>query len=98
VHVPAWQVSLCVQAFPSEHEVPLAFAGFEQTPVLVSHVPALWHWSAAAQVTGLAPVQVPAWQVSVWVHALPSEQELPLAFAGFEQTPVVVSHVPALWH
>ena len=26
--------------------------------------PALWHWLLAVQVTGLAPVQVPAWQVS----------------------------------
>jgi hypothetical protein len=46
----------------------------------------------------LEPAQVPAWQVSVWVQASPSEHELPLAFAGFEQAPVVVSHVPALWH
>jgi hypothetical protein len=95
---PAWQVSVCVHALPSEHEVPLAFTGFEQTPVLVSQVPALWHWSGAAQATGLAPVQVPAWQVSLCVQAFPSEHEVPLAFTGFEQTPVLVSHVPALWH
>jgi hypothetical protein len=43
-------------------------------------------------------VQAPAWQVSLCVQALPSEQELPLAFAGLEHAPVVVSHVPALWH
>jgi hypothetical protein len=43
-------------------------------------------------------VHVPDWHVSVWVQALPSEQELPLAFAGLEHAPVVVSHVPALWH
>ena len=43
MHVPAWQVSLCVQASPSEQELPLAFVGFEQAPVDVSHVPALWH-------------------------------------------------------
>jgi hypothetical protein len=98
VHVPAWQVSVCVQPLPSEHALPLAFAGLEHAPVVVSHVPALWHWSDAEQVTGLAPVQVPDWHVSVCVQALPSEQELPLAFAGLEHAPVVVSHVPALWH
>jgi hypothetical protein len=40
VHVPAWHVSVCVQAFPSSHAVPSIFAGFEHAPVLVSHVPA----------------------------------------------------------
>jgi hypothetical protein len=43
VQVPDWHVSVCVQALPSEHEVPLASAGFEQTPVAELHVPALWH-------------------------------------------------------
>ena len=38
--VPPWQVSVCVQAFPSLHAVPFGFAGFEQTPVDGSHVPA----------------------------------------------------------
>jgi hypothetical protein len=98
VQVPAWQVSVCVHELPSEHELPLALAGFEQTPVAELHDPAVWHWSAAAQATGFAPAQTPAWQVSVWVQASPSEHELPLALAGFEQTPVLVSHVPALWH
>jgi len=45
---------------------------------------------------GFAPVQVPDWQVSVCVQALPSLQAVPSAFAGFEQTPVVGSHVPAV--
>ena len=78
--------------------MPLASAGFEQTPVAELHVPALWHWSEAAQITGLAPEQVPAWQVSVCVQPFPSEHELPSALAGFEHAPVVVSHVPAEWH
>ena len=43
-------------------------------------------------------MQLPVWQVSVCVQALPSLQAEPLALAGFEQTPVVVSHVPATWH
>jgi hypothetical protein len=43
----------------------------------------------------LAPVQVPAWQVSVWVQALLSAQAAPFALLGFEQIPVEVLHVPA---
>src|SRR2546421_257729 len=54
------------------HVVPSGAAGFEQAPVPGLHVPATWHWSLAVQVTGLLPVHVPLWQVSVWVHALPS--------------------------
>jgi hypothetical protein len=34
--------------------------------------------------------------VSVWVHLFPSSQAVPFAFAGFEQTPVVVLQTPAL--
>src|SRR3989442_825548 len=45
--------------------------------VVVSQVPATWHWSEAVQTTGLEPIQAPAWQVSVWVQALPSLQALP---------------------
>ena len=72
VHVPAWQVSVWVQASASSHTVPSAFAGLLHWPVSESQVPARWHWSDAAQVTGFDPVHVPAWQVSVWVQALPS--------------------------
>jgi hypothetical protein len=43
-------------------------------------------------------VQVPAWQVSVRVHAFPSLHAAPFAFAGFEHCPVVLSHEPARWH
>jgi hypothetical protein len=46
----------------------------------------------------LEPLQTPAWQVSVCVHALPSLHELPFVFAGLEQTPELGSQVPALWH
>ena len=48
--------------------------------------------------TAFDPVQVPAWQVSVWVQAFPSEQALPSDFGGLEQSPVLVLQVPALWH
>jgi hypothetical protein len=74
VQVPAWHVSLCVHACPSLHVAPSGFAGFEQSPVAGAHVPAEWQVSCAAQTTGFAPTHVPAWQVSVCVHWLLSEQ------------------------
>ena len=43
-------------------------------------------------------MQVPAWQVSVGVHALPSLQVVPFAAIGFEHGPLVGLHVPATWH
>jgi hypothetical protein len=49
------------------------------------------------QTTGFWPVHTPAWQVSVWLHALPSLQPVPSAFAGLEQ-PVAGLHTPAVWH
>src|SRR5580658_5965346 len=72
--------------------------GFEHTPVLGLQVPTAWQASWAAQVTGLDPVQVPDWHVSVCVHALPSLQLVPLLAAGFEHTPVLGLQVPATWH
>jgi hypothetical protein len=97
-HAPDWQVSVCVQLLPSLQAEPLLAAGFEQAPVAGSHAPAMWHWSDAVQVTGLEPLHVPFWQVSVWVQAFPSLQDVPLAAMGFEQAPVDGSQVPAMWH
>jgi hypothetical protein len=59
-HVPAWQVSVCVQGLPSLQIVPSNASGFEHAPVTVSHVPAAWHWSLAMHITGLLPAQTPA--------------------------------------
>jgi hypothetical protein len=98
VHTPTWHVSVCEHALPSLQLVPSDFAGLEHTPVALLQVPAVWHWSGAAQVIGLAPVHVPAWHVSIWVQALPSLHEAPLAFAGLEQMPVPELQVPAVWH
>src|SRR2546425_983194 len=56
--------------------------------------PAVWHWSAAVQATGLAPAQAPASQVSVCVQALPSLQGAPLALAGLLQMPDAGLQVP----
>jgi hypothetical protein len=77
MHEPLWQVSVCVHALPSLQALPSGFAGFEHMPVAGLHVPATWHWSGAGQVTGFAPVHVPPWQVSVWVHAFPSLHAVP---------------------
>jgi len=98
VHVPAWQMSVCVQALPSLHNVPSVAIGFEQLPVAGSHVPATWHWSLAVHVMGLEPVQTPVWHVSVCVQALASSHAVPFGAFGFEQAPVAGSHVPATWH
>jgi hypothetical protein len=46
----------------------------------------------------LAPLQTPAWQVSVCEQALPSLQVAPSAFAGSEQIPVAGLQVPGSWH
>src|SRR2546428_253109 len=75
-----------------------AIAGLEQLPVAGSHVPATWHWSRAVQVTGLLPTQLPLWQVSVCVQALPSVHGVPFVAVGVEQLPVAGLHVPATWN
>jgi hypothetical protein len=97
-HAPELQVSAPLQAVASAQDVQSGLAGFEQTPVVVLQVPALWQTSEATQTTGFAPVQEPDWHASAWVQALPSLQELPFAFSGFEHAPVLGLHVPALWH
>ncbi len=42
-----------------------------------SHAPAAWHGSSAVHTTGVAPAQVPAWQVPV-VHVPPLSQTGPV--------------------
>jgi len=41
------------------HATPSSFDGSLQTPVPGSHVPATWHGSSAAQITGTPLVQIP---------------------------------------
>jgi hypothetical protein len=96
--VPLWHASTCVHALPSLQLVPFGAVGLEHAPVCGLHEPATWHWSLAVQLTGFAPVHVPALHVSVCVQASPSLQVIPSAAAGFEQTPLLGSHVPATWH
>src|SRR5882672_11391451 len=97
MQAPLWQLSPVVQERPSLQPLPFGLAGFEQRPVVVSQMPATWHWSRAVQTSGV-PVQVPLWQLSADVQAKPSLQLVPSDLAGFEQRPVVVSQVPARWH
>jgi hypothetical protein len=66
-----------VQALPSSQAAPSALVGFEQFPVVGSHVPALWHWSLAAHVLAV-PAQIPAAHLSPDVHLFPSSHEAPL--------------------
>jgi hypothetical protein len=69
--------------------VPSDAAGFEHAPVDALQVPATWHWSDATHVTGLPPVQTPAWQVSIWVQALPSLQTVPFVTGVCVHAPLV---------
>jgi len=96
VQMPAWQVSVVVQALLSLHALPSVANGLLQVPVDRSHVPAAWQMSDAVQTTA-APAQVPAWQVSVVVHLLLSLQLVPSAASGLLHAPVVGSQVPATW-
>src|SRR3989442_1498804 len=98
MHLPFWQVSVCVQALPSLQAVPLVlFVGAEHTPVAGLQVPGSWHWSAV-QTTGFAPMQLPFWQAAVCVQALPSLQAVPLVlFVGAEHTPVAGLQVPVFF-
>src|SRR5262249_11283837 len=57
-----------------------------------THVPPT-QTSAPGHTTGFAPTQVPLWQVSVWVQALPSLQAVP--FGMFPQMPSAARPVRA---
>lgn len=75
--------------------VPPVATGFEHAPVLVLHVPAVWHWSEAVQTTGLLPTHTPLWQASVRVQALLSLQLVPLPRSLHA---VVLTAGWQLWH
>ncbi|MGB8298838.1 MAG: hypothetical protein WCG85_25705 [Polyangia bacterium] len=100
VHTPALQESYSVQALPSSQVVPL-FAGFVQSPVVVSHWPALWHWSEAEQVPGAcAQVPVADEQMAHPEQALPVLCHTPLAsqVCGWEPLHCFASGVQAPEH
>jgi predicted RNA binding protein YcfA (HicA-like mRNA interferase family) len=92
-------VSPTVHLLPSSQLLPVGLAALaEQLPVAVSQVPARWQLSLATQVFAAPAWQTPARQLSPVVHLSPSSHIAPSALAGFEQTPVAGSHVPAMWH
>jgi hypothetical protein len=95
---PFEQASPSVQPSPSSHVVPSVTLGLLHTPEPGSQTPATWHWSAAAQVTGVPGRQVPPKQASACVQKLPSVQTAPSLLAGFEHTPVAASQLPTAWH
>src|SRR5213083_2475679 len=95
---PAWQVSVCVQAFPSSHDAPSSLAGLLQAPVAGLQVPAAWHWSVAVHTRGFPPTQAPASQVSVCVQGLPSSHGAPLSLGGLVQPPDAGLQTPPVWH
>jgi len=97
VQTPVWQVSVRVQALPSSQAVPSGWGALLQRPRTGSQTPATWHWSAG-QVWNEPPAQMPAWQVSPTVQALPSLHAVPFALATDEHRPVVGSQVPPSWH
>src|SRR6478735_5205820 len=73
------------------------FTGW-QWPVAGSHEPGRRQELSGGQTTGLPPTHTPAWQVSVWVQALPSLQAVPSVLSGLEHWPVAESQTPATWH
>src|SRR5439155_949837 len=80
-------VSLCVHALPSLHEAPVF--GVCVHPCCGSQ-PSFVQASPSSQLTG-EPVQMPAAQVSSWVHALPSLHAAPVFGACWH--PCCASHV-----
>jgi hypothetical protein len=76
-HTPLWHWTFTWHGSPSLHGVPFGCAGFEQVPVVGSHVPTAWHWSLAWQLTGV-PVHVPFWHVSPVMQRLPVLHGVPL--------------------
>jgi len=78
-----------VQALPSLQAVPSTFAGFVHTPVAGLQMPATWHWSDGAQMTGAPTWHCPApSQVSAPLQALPSLQLVPVGLDVWTQAPV----------
>src|SRR5438552_3969258 len=97
--LPFWQASSSEQGRAALQAVPLVlFVGAEHMPVAGLQGPGSWHWSAV-QATGVAPMQLPIWQVSVCVQALPSLQAVPLVlFVGAEHMSVAGLQGPGSWH
>ena len=81
VHSPPTQRSPVVHALESTHALPSGFGVSAQAPFVGSQVVSR-QGSEAGQTMGLAPRQVPDWQVSVRVQAFWSLHAAPFGFAG----------------
>src|SRR5215471_1654179 len=77
-HAPAWQVSLPLQRLPSGQGVPSATATCEHDPPGATQESAV-QGLLSSQLGGVPAVQTPPWQVSVPLHALPSEHDVPVS-------------------
>ena len=86
-----------VQTLPSSQAVPLAFATGAGQPVAGTQASTVWQPSAATQVSGVPAVQTPeALQVSLPLHRLPSEHDVPAAFATGAGQPVAGTQAPTV--
>jgi hypothetical protein len=69
--------------------------GWPHVPASGSQTPAVWHHGGRLQTTGAPPTQLPPWQLSPFVQALPSVQALPFAFVTTEHEPFAGLQLPA---
>jgi len=86
LHVPLRQVSSPLHTVPSAHDEPFATGVFTQ-PVAGAQLSAV-QTLLSLQLSAVPAVQVPVWQVSAPLQALPSGHAVPLATAVWVQ-PVV---------
>src|SRR5450432_3735071 len=94
VQTPLTHLSVWVQPSPSLHAVSSGRGGSEQLPLLGSQTPAKWQSLEAGHVLGLAPMQMPFWQVSLCVQALASLQAVSFGCSGLEHWPLLGSQTP----
>ena len=97
VQKPKLQESVCVHAFASLHDVPLGALTVWHAPVPVLQLSVV-QGLLSLQITGFVPMHAPFEQASDCVHALLSEQGVPLGELGLVQRPVPGWQTPALWH
>src|SRR5262249_13037168 len=77
-HAPAWHVSVPLQRLPSGHGVPSATGTCAHDPPGATHESVV-QGLLSSQLGGVPAVQMPPWQVSAPLQALPSEHEVPVS-------------------
>jgi hypothetical protein len=80
-HVPPWQVSAPLHAFPSPHDVPFDSGVYTHPPEAL-HESAV-HGLLSVQVSGAPAVHVPDWHVSAPLQTFESAHDVPFATAGY---------------